>query len=70
MWISHGHTREELESLSRYSMRRFYLRPQQIWQGLLNFFHVPFGRAVRYFGAGVSYFGLKLFKPVPGGTRF
>jgi radical SAM superfamily enzyme YgiQ (UPF0313 family) len=70
VWIPQGRTREELETLSRYAMRRFYLRPRQIWRGVLNFFYLPPGRAFRYFAAGVSYFGLKRSNPVQGGTRF
>jgi radical SAM superfamily enzyme YgiQ (UPF0313 family) len=70
VWIPHGRTREELEIAATHAMRRFYFRPHQIWIGLKNFFHLPFPRALRYFGAGVSYFGLKVGKPAPGGTRF
>ena len=70
VWIPHGRTREELEALSVYAMRRFYWRPRQIWLGLANFAHLPFGRAVRYFWAGVSFFLLKVFRPAHAGTRF
>jgi anaerobic magnesium-protoporphyrin IX monomethyl ester cyclase len=70
VWIPHGRTRDELEAVTRYAMRRFYMRPRQIWRGITNFSYLPFWRAARYFGAGISYFGLKRFNPVASGTRF
>lgn len=70
VWIPHGRTREELENASQSAMRQFYMRPGQIWLGLKNFFYLPPGRAVRYFGAGLSFFVLKLFKPATGGARY
>jgi anaerobic magnesium-protoporphyrin IX monomethyl ester cyclase len=56
VWVPHGRTREELESLMILAMRRFYWRPKAVWRGFLNFFHIPFPRAFRYFWSGVKFF--------------
>lgn len=58
VWIPHGREREELKQWVSKAMWRFYMRPQSILLGLRNFIHLPFGRAVRFFWAGVVFFGL------------
>ncbi|MCU1385416.1 MAG: hypothetical protein JWL71_4113 [Acidobacteria bacterium] len=70
VWIPHGRTRQELEDASQSAMRDFYFRPRQLWLGLMNFMYLPPGRAARYFWAGISFFGLKMFRPATGGTRY
>ena len=65
VWIPHGRTREELEELAEYAMRRFYLRPCSIWRGIKNFAYLPFRRALRLFTSGVKY----MFSEAVAGTR-
>jgi anaerobic magnesium-protoporphyrin IX monomethyl ester cyclase len=70
VWIPHNRTREELEELAHLGMRKFYLRPRQLWQVILNFFELPPGRAIRYVVAGFSYFFANRFKSSQAGTRY
>jgi radical SAM superfamily enzyme YgiQ (UPF0313 family) len=70
VWVPRGRTREELEQLSVLAMRKFYFRPRTIWQGIKNFRHLPFPRAVRYFAAGFQYFFVNAFRRSKAGTRF
>jgi len=70
VWIPHGRTREELDKLASVGMLKFYLRRRQIWLGVLNFFHAPFPRAMRYFLGGLSYFARSLVANATAGTRY
>ena len=70
VWVPNGRTRRELEDAAAQAMRRFYLRPRQIWLGLLNFFHCPIRRALRYFGGGAVYFVRTLMMGSRAGTRY
>ena len=70
VWVPHGRTREELEELAHLGMRKFYMRPRQLWQVLLNFFELPPARAFRYCTAGLSYFLANRFRPSQAGTRY
>ena len=62
VWIPAGREREELKNYVRNAMWSFYVRPQSIWLGLVNFTRLPFGRAVRYFWSGVVFFILGYFR--------
>lgn len=70
VWIPNGRTREELEQLAHLAMRRFYLRPKQMMRALLNFYHLPLRRALRYLWAGISFFVINYFRPSKAGTRY
>lgn len=70
VWVPNGRTRKELENLAVKAMRRFYMRPRQVWLGVLNFFYCPIGRASRYFLGGMSYFLKSLMMSSRAGTRY
>lgn len=70
VWVPNGRTREELESLAQLAMRRFYWRPRSFGRAFGNFFHLPFGRAVRFLWAGFRYFAINSFKSSRAGTRY
>tara|TARA_R110000787_G_scaffold38793_38_gene97599 strand:- start:589 stop:2166 length:1578 start_codon:yes stop_codon:yes gene_type:complete len=70
VWVPHGRTREELEALAQLAMRRFFMRPSKFLRALLNFVHLPLGRAVRFLWAGFSYFVLNMFRASRGGARY
>ncbi len=71
VWVPHGRTRPELEKLSRSAMRRFYLRPRRIFQGILNLLiYMPLGRGLRFFWSGMHYFVIGRFKKSKAGTRY
>ncbi len=70
VWVPNGRTREELEELAGLAMRKFYFRPQSVWLAVMNFFHLPLGRAFRYVWSGVSFFVINSFKPAKAGARY
>jgi radical SAM superfamily enzyme YgiQ (UPF0313 family) len=70
VWVPNGRTREELERAATRAMAAFYLRPRQIWLGLLNFVYTPPGRAFRYFWGGLQFFVRGLFSRAIAGTRY
>lgn len=70
VWVPNGRTREELESLAQLAMRKFYMRPRSVAQGIMNYFHLPFGRATRFFWSGVKYFAINAFKTSRAGARY
>jgi anaerobic magnesium-protoporphyrin IX monomethyl ester cyclase len=70
VWVPHGRTREELEGLAGLAMRRFYLRPKQIFQAVRNFVIMPPKRAVRYIYAGFKFFLVARFQTSTAGARY
>lgn len=56
VWIPNGRTREELKAAVENAMARFYLRPRSFWRAALNFWRLPFPRAVRFLWSGVAFF--------------
>lgn len=70
VWIPNGRSREELEDLASYAMRKFYMRPRVIWRSILNIMWLPFGRAVRFYVAGFKFFVTNAFGKTTGGARY
>lgn len=70
VWVPHGRTREELQDLSHMAMRRFYLRPRQIVNSILNFLHMPPGRAFRFLISGMKFLLISRFEASLPGTRY
>lgn len=70
VWIPHGRTREELEKMAYLAMKKFYFRPKQVLRTILNFYHLPLKRALRYIWAGLFFFIFNYFKPSKAGTRY
>ena len=49
---------------------RFYWHPSAVGRGIKNFFHLPFGRATRFFWSGFMYFVVNVFKTSRVGARY
>ena len=70
VWVPHGRTREDLETHAQLAMRKFYLRPRILFQALLNFWHLPTRRALRYLWSGLKYFVIGRFTSSRAGARY